>query len=148
MDQQNTDRKKDCMYMIKQLHDSIEKQVNSVLKKYDLTMVQLGALIILKKEGKGECTLKEFEQHLHLAQSTTAGIVKRLEQKGDVVCFGDVQDRRIKKVKITANGLELLRTAASDADLTTEKLFDGITKEEFVTFMNVIHKICKNVEKK
>ena len=92
-----TDKRKDCFYMIKQLHDNIEKNANNALKKYDLTMMQLGALMRLNKDGGGECTLKEFEKLLHLAQSTTAGIVKRLEQKKFVECFGDPFDKRIKK---------------------------------------------------
>lgn len=142
----SVNKKRDCLYMIKQLHDSIEKKANSVLKKYDLTMIQLGALVVLGKEGKGECTLKEFEQLVHLAQSTTAGIVKRLEQKGFVACFGDAQDKRIKKVRITSAGLDLLRIAADDVDMTAGRLLDGITREEFRTFLNVINKICENAK--
>ena len=43
-----TDKRKDCFYMIKQLHDNIEKNANNLLKKYDLTMMQLGALMRLR----------------------------------------------------------------------------------------------------
>ncbi|WP_370749927.1 MarR family winged helix-turn-helix transcriptional regulator [Eubacterium sp.] len=141
-----TDKRKDCFYMIKQLHDNIEKNANNALKKYDLTMMQLGALMRLNKDGGGECTLKEFEKLLHLAQSTTAGIVKRLEQKKFVECFGDPFDKRIKKVRITGEGIKLCSIAAVDMEYAAKKYTKGISKEELNTFVNVIIKLCENAD--
>lgn len=134
--------KQDCMYMIKQLHDTIEKRMNQALSKYDLTMVQMRALVLLHKKKQDSCTLKEFEQILHIAQSTTAGVVKRLEQKGYVETAMDSRDRRIKNVQITPEGLELCTRAVKEAECIVEQLFDGLTEEEMQTFIGFIEKIC------
>lgn len=134
--------KQDCMYMIKQLHDTIEKRMNQALSKYDLTMIQMRALFLLHKKKQDSCTLKEFEQILHIAQSTTAGVVKRLEQKGYVETAMDSRDRRIKNVQITPEGLELCTQAVKEAERIVEQLFDGLTEEELQTFICFIKKIC------
>ena len=135
--------KQDCMYMIKQLHDTIEKRMNQALSKYDLTMLQMGALVMLHKKKQGCCTLKEFAQLLHLAQSTTVGVVKRLEQKGYVQTATDSQDRRIKNVQITPEGLALCTQAGKQAEQTVEELFEGLDEEEIQMFIHFIKKICK-----
>lgn len=135
--------KQNCMYMIKQLHDTIEKRMNQELSKFDLTMLQMGALVLLHREEQGCCTMKEFEQLLHLAQSTTAGVVKRLEQKGYVHTATDNQDRRIKNVQITSEGLQLCTDAAKEAEYIVEDLFGDLTEEELKMFIYFIKKICK-----
>lgn len=141
-----TDKRKDCFYMIKQLHDKIERNANNILKKYDLTMMQLGALMKLNKNANGECTLKEFEKLLHLAQSTTAGIVKRLEQKKFVECFGDPFDKRIKKVRITDEGVKLCNIAVGDMELAAKKITKNISKEDLEIFVSVIIRLCENAD--
>ncbi len=135
--------KQDCMYMIKQLHDTIEKRMNQALSKYDLTMLQMRALVMLHKKEQDSCTLKEFEQILHLAQSTTVGVVKRLEQKGYVQTATDSQDRRIKNVQITSDGLALCTHAEKKVEHTVEELFDGLNEEEIQTLICFIKKICR-----
>ena len=135
--------KQDCMYMIKQLHDTIEKRMNQELAKYDLTMLQMGALVLLHREEQNCCTMKELEQLLHLAQSTTAGVVKRLEQKGYVQTATDNQDRRIKKVQITSEGLQLCIRAEKEAEYIEEELFEDLNEEELQMFIYFIKKICK-----
>lgn len=135
--------KQDCMYMIKQLHDTIEKHMNQALSKYDLTMLQMGALVMLHRKKQDSCTLKEFEQVLHLAQSTTAGVVKRLEQKGYVQTSTDSRDRRMKNVQITPDGLELCMQTAKAVEYTVEQLFEGLEEEELQMLIYLIKKICK-----
>ena len=136
----------DCMYMVKQLHDTIEKNMNQALGRYDLTMMQMGALVLLHREKQGSCTMKEFEQVLHLAQSTTAGVVKRLEQKGYVESSTDNRDRRIKNIHITPAGLELCHSAVKTVDSTLQHMFDGLEKEELHMLVYLLKKACKAIQ--
>ncbi len=142
----NMNKKQECIYSIKQLHDSLEKHLNSNLKKSDLTMTQMGALCMLNYEKQGMCTLKEFEQILHLAQSTTVGIVKRLEQKGLVSCSVDSKDRRNKYVQITPKGEALCGPAVASMNTVTEDLFVGMTEEEMSTLIHLAKKLCENMK--
>ena len=87
--------------MIKQIHDYMEKDANNSLRSQDLTMAQVGALMELHSAEGRQMPLKELERRLHIAQSTAAGIVVRLEQKGFLESFGDAADRRVKMVRMT-----------------------------------------------
>ena len=73
-----------CGTLIKQIHDGLEKQANNSLRTQGLTMSQMGVLIELHFSPEKQMPLKELERRLHVAQSTAAGIVARLEQKGFV----------------------------------------------------------------
>ncbi len=81
------------------------------MRAQDLTFAQLDALLELNAAPEKQYSLKELEQRLHLAQSTTVGIIARLEQKGLVERFGDPADRRVKLVRITPAGLEQIADA-------------------------------------
>ena len=139
------DKRQECFFMIKQLHDGLEKHINNQLKKYDLTMTQMGALMMLHFEKQDCCTLKEFEKILHLAQSTTVGIVKRLEQKGLVETKIDAADRRNKNINITNGGLQLCKQTCEHMDQTTKLLLEDFTDEELDIFNHVMRRICEKV---
>lgn len=136
----------DCLYMIKELHDGVKRHADNVLRRYDLTMVQMGALVLLDHRAAGECTFKELEQLLHLAQSTTVEIVRRLEQKGYVTTSTDAHDKRIKKVHITQVGATLSANAAAMVQSMNEKMFLGLTDEEIETLLRVMKKIYSNIQ--
>ncbi len=90
--------------LFKQIHDRLEKQSNNALRAKDLTMMQVSVLMALQQATEQRLSMKELERYFGVAQSTVAGIVSRLEQKGLVEAFGDTADRRIKLVHITAAG--------------------------------------------
>ena len=108
--------------LFKQIHDYLEKQINNSVRKYDLTMAQMAALLILSEDASGKKTLKELERNLHVAQSTAAGIINRLEQKGFVEAHGQPDDKRIKTVAITNSGVECCKEAGSDLDLIEQEM--------------------------
>lgn len=46
-------------------------------------------------------TFKEIEKDLHVAQSTTAGLLGRLQEKNLIHCCDDSKDKRIKVACLT-----------------------------------------------
>lgn len=80
--------------LIKLLHDRLEKQANNTLRGKDLTMMQISVLMELQKAEQKQRSMKELERKFCVAQSTVAGIISRLEQKGFVEAFGDASDKR------------------------------------------------------
>lgn len=134
-----------CGAMIKQLHDEIEKLANSSLRSQDLTMAQMHVLMELKAASERQLSLKELERLLHVAQSTTAGIVTRLEQKGFVETFGNNQDRRIKIVRITDSGLDCCASAEEHIQRTEAHLLSGLTEPERILFRDLLQKVCRSL---
>ena len=133
--------KLDCGRLIKQIHDEIQKTVNNALRSQDMTLAQLEALLELDQAPENQLSLKELERRLHIAQSTTAGIIMRLEQKGFVEGFGDSGDRRIKLVRLTPAGANCLILAQESRTEIEGKLLSGLTETERHIFFTLLKKV-------
>lgn len=130
--------------LFKQIYDALEKESNQLLRPNDLTLVQTHLLFILKDRDDGTCSLKELEKILHVAQSTTVGIVKRLEQKRLVESCGDVNDKRIKIAKITPAGLDACKHTHEGLQTVEQRLLTGLTEAEIAIFTELLQKVRKN----
>ena len=130
-----------CGALIKKIHDEIEKKANAMLRQQELTLSQMNVLTELEVTPGHQLTLKELEGLLHVAQSTAAGIVTRLEQKGFVESFTDESDRRVKKVRITPAGMECCKNAASDVKDIETQLLSGLTDSEQVLFLDLLERV-------
>lgn len=132
---------RDCGMLIKQIHDELSKNANNALRSQNITLAQLEVLDQLDQAPEGRYSLKELEQILHVAQSTAAGIISRLEQKGFVAGFGDAGDRRIKRVQITPAGVECVRTALHHRAEAEELLLSSLTEAERDVFYMLLKKV-------
>ena len=135
-----------CGTLIKQIHDGLEKQANNSLRTQGLTMSQMGVLIELHFSPEKQMPLKELERRLHVAQSTAAGIVARLEKKVFVVGFGDASDRRIKMLRITPAGEECCQLADQHMAAFEENLLTGLTEAERTTFVALLERVAGNLK--
>ncbi len=133
----------ECGKLIKQIHDELEKQANNALSSQNLTLTQMRVLMELASIPKRQLPLKELESLLHVAQSTAAGIVIRLEQKGYVESFIDANDRRVKRIAITVAGMECCKKAQSHIKMMEEQLLSELTELEKTQFCNLLRKICR-----
>lgn len=133
-----------CGMLIKKIHDALEKNANNELRANGLTLAQMQMLITLNNNENGSSFLKELEADLQIAQSTTVGIVKRLELKGLVEAYTDSNDRRMKLVKITPAGKTVCHEARYNMDATEQRLLQGLTKPESEHFQVLLQKIHKN----
>ncbi len=135
------DTPRDCGLLIKQIHDELRKNANNALRHQNLTIAQLDALVELDRAPDRQRSLKELEQILRVAQSTAAGIIARLEQKGFAEGFGDAEDRRVKLVRLTPAGIECVRTALHFRAEAEEKLLSGLTETERTIFYTLLKKV-------
>lgn len=130
-----------CGALIKQINSTLEKNANNTLRKQDLTFAQVSALLAIRDFPEQKISLKELEKILHVAQSTTAGIINRLEQKGLVTGFGDSCDKRIKLVQITPSGEECCRNAEQNMKEAEKNLLSGLNETERILFNNLLQKV-------
>ena len=132
--------------LIKQIHDRLEKQSNNTLRAKGLTMMQVSVLLTLQSNISKQLSMKELEKHFGVAQSTVAGIVSRLEQKGLVEAFGDVADKRIKLVHITHLGEVCCSEAACHMTETEETLLRGFSIEEREQLNALLTRVADNLK--
>lgn len=135
-----------CAELFKQIHDEMVKRANNDLRPYGITMVQVTALILLSQKERHEMPLKELEHELHVAQSTAAGIVMRLEQKDFVTSLGSKDDGRIKIVRITQKGMDVYEKTETDRIRVEQTILSGLDEREKEELLPLLTKIRASLD--
>ncbi|MCD8068760.1 MAG: MarR family transcriptional regulator [Lachnospiraceae bacterium] len=119
---------------------------NRVFGESGITSAQMGVMIVLDMSHKPRLTMKELEKWMCLAQSTVAGLVARLEQKGFVECGFDSDDKRIKWVKRTDSGVRLCEHTRREMHRLDEEFLKDLTEEERELFVSLLFKVRASLE--
>lgn len=138
-------RKQNCGELLKQIHCAMQKTANNELRAADLTFAQVHLLFTLQRQPDGKCSMKELEKKMGVAQSTTAGLVKRSGEKGLVECFEDSTDRRAKLVCITQKGLEVCRDTGENIRRSDERMLKNLTESEQDLLLHLLKKVYSAV---
>ena len=134
-----------CSILLKQLHDVQETNINNTLRNLDLTFSQINVLRALVHSADKQMSLKELEKILHVAQSTTARIVAKMESKGLIDRFGDASDKRIKYIRLTQYGEQYSSKAKQKLEEEEERLLSSLTETEKMVFVSLLQKITGNL---
>ena len=134
-----------CSILLKQLHDVQEKNINNTLRNLDLTFSQINVLRALVHSADKQMSLKELEKILHVAQSTTARIVTKMESKGLIDSFSDVSDKRIKYIRLTQYGEQYSSNAKQKLEEEETRLLSSLTETEKIVFVSLLQKIASNL---
>lgn len=138
--------KEDCGMLIKQISSTMKKNGDNALRQQNLTFTQVSALLLLRGTLGRQATFKDLERLLHLAQSTTAGIIGRLAGKGLVECFCDEADRRVKLVRLTDRGEDCCRQAEQGMQEAEQRLLAGLTEAEIEVFRGLLQRVNNNLK--
>lgn len=136
-----------CGMLIRQINNALEKKVNNQLKEKGLTLSQMQALIEIINVPAKKLAFKELEKRLSLAQSTTAGLISRLEQKKLVFVSGDTDDKRIKYVEITSLGEKFCNEAKQEMDHTEKKLLENLSAVEKENLLSMLEEVNRTARK-
>ncbi|UZN03733.1 MarR family winged helix-turn-helix transcriptional regulator [Cellulomonas sp. S1-8] len=104
-----------------------------------LTNVQFGVLNVL--HIRGEASQRELCDDLDLDRSTVAGLVARLEARGLVARVRADADRRRNVVRLTDDGLDVLRGIVSSVARVDAVLTSALTPQERETLQRLLTKI-------
>ena len=88
-------------FMIKQINNVFEKELNEKVKKLGLTSSQCAVLDYLFHTSKDEISQRDVERHLSLKNPTVTGLLKRLDEKGYILCVPNAKDKRKKNIYLT-----------------------------------------------
>lgn len=134
-----------CSVLLKQIHDVQEKNINNTLRNLDLTFSQINVLRALVHTADKQMSLKELEKILHVAQSTTARIVAKMESKGLIDSFGNASDKRIKYIRLTQYGEQYSSNAKQKLEEEETRLLSSLTETEKMVFISLLQKITSNL---
>ncbi len=136
--------KETCGFFIQQIYNALEKNANNQLRKKELTFSQINVLLTLADVPEKKLSFKELEKRLALAQSTTAGLISRLELKGLVSVSGDRNDKRMKYVQITSAGERCCKDAETAMLDMEEKLLTPLSESERREFLSLLKKVNRS----
>lgn len=141
------EKREDCGLLIREIHSMIEKDANRHMQAVNLSFAQFSVLMFLYSSGKERVLSKDIQQELHLAQSTSAGLISRLEAKGYVICSPDEKDGRLKWVSLSSEGRKRCDEAEAEREISEEKIMGAIEPDKREEFLQMLRAVRDNLTK-
>ena len=112
-------------FMIKQINNVFEKELNEKVKKLGLTSSQCAVLDYLFHTSKDEISQRDVERHLSLKNPTVTGLLKRLDEKGYILCVPNAKDKRKKNIYLTEKAYDIQRRMEAERRKLDRELTRG-----------------------
>jgi len=141
-----TKENRDAAFIIKKIHDAIEKRANNDLKKHDITITQVRVLMFLREHKDEMMTQRDIEEYLGVSHPTVVGIIQRLEAKGFIKCEANENDKRMKNISLTDAPNELFSILSASRKNYEEELLRGFDHEERALLKKLLCKAYKNIK--
>lgn len=132
-------------FMIKQINNVYEKDLNERLKKIGVTSSQCAVLDYLFHTSKEEISQRDVEKNLNLKNPTVTGILKRLDEKGYILCVPNANDKRKKNIYLTEKAYDIQRRMELDRRKLDRELTRGMTKRETDALRRNLEKLLYNI---
>ncbi|TCK88019.1 MarR family multiple gene transcriptional regulator MgrA [Natranaerovirga hydrolytica] len=125
---------------------ALEKGKNKHFEKYNVTSSQGDVLFFLycNKENQS-INQKYIEEHLHLANPTVTGILKRLEEKGFIKRIKSKKDARNKIIKLTQLSYDFFEEVLKLKTDVEKMMLSGMDEEEKKQFLILLNKVFENI---
>ena len=132
-------------FMVKQINNVFEKDLNERLRTIGITSSQCAVLDYLFHTSKDEVNQRDVERHLSLKNPTVTGIPKRLDEKGFILCVPNTADKRKKNIYLTEKAYDIQRRMEADRKKMDKNLTRGMTKKEIAALTRGLEKMLYNI---
>lgn len=134
------------VHEIKKINGEIFRTINNRYKSMniDITPMHAKVVITIYKSDVPLCQ-KDLEGPMSCNKSTLSFIISTMEKNGLLSRKVSDTDSRINYLVLTQKGLEMVEFLEEDRKYTEGVLTDGITDQEYATFMRVVDKIRNNM---
>lgn len=136
------------IHEIKRINGDIFRGISNRYKEMNLDITPMHAKMImtLYKSEESLCQ-KDLEVFMSCNKSTMSSIVSTMEKNGWLSRRVSDIDSRINYLELTKKGLEIADFLKEDRAYMEKVLIEDISDNEYTTFLNVINKIRKNIER-
>ncbi len=132
-------------FMIKQINNVYEKDLNERLKTIGITASQCAVLDYLFHTSKEEVSQRDVERSLNLKNPTVTGLLKRLDEKGYILCVPNASDKRKKNIYLTEKAYDIQRRMENDRRKLDKELTRGMTKREIAALRKNLERLLYNI---
>ncbi len=132
-------------FMIKQINNVYEKDLNERLRTIGITASQCAVLDYLFHTSREEVSQRDVERALNLKNPTVTGLLKRLDEKGYILCVPNATDKRKKNIYLTEKAYDIQRRMENDRRKLDRELTRGMTKREVAALRKNLEKLLYNI---
>ncbi|WP_251387616.1 MarR family winged helix-turn-helix transcriptional regulator [Mediterraneibacter agrestimuris] len=132
-------------FIVKQINNIYEKELNERLKKLGITSSQCAVLDYLFHTNKEEVNQRDVERSLSLKNPTVTGILKRMEEKGFILSVPNAVDKRKKNIYLTEKAYDIQRKMDADRRKLDKRLTIGLSKKEVAALSRGLEKVLYNI---
>ena len=132
-------------FLVKQINNVFEKELNERLKDIGITSSQCAVLDYLFHTSKEEVSQRDVEKNLNLKNPTVTGILRRLDEKGYILCVPNAHDKRKKNIYLTEKAYDMQRRMEADRRKLDRELTRGLTKREVEALRKNLEKLLYNI---
>lgn len=132
-------------FLIKQVNNLFEKELNGKLKTLGITSSQCAVLDYLFHTSKDEVSQRDVEKNLSLKNPTVTGILKRLDEKGYILCVPNTADKRKNNIYLTEKAYDIRRRMEADRRRMERELTRGMSKREVDALRKNLEKLLYNI---
>ncbi len=118
--------------------EKLQARVAAMLKPYGLSPTQYNALRILRGAGKKGLACSEIGERMINRDPDITRLMDRLERHGLVKRSRDQKDRRVTTARITAGGLELLKSLDRPVDEFQRELLGHMGAQRLRTLIRLL----------
>lgn len=121
----------------------IKQRGRVILNHYSITAPQFVALQWLME--KGDLTIGELSNHIHLACSTTTDLVDRMEKNELVERVRDPKDRRVVRIHVLSKGQKIIHEVIEKRQNYLENVLRNVPEEDVETLNRLLHVLHGNM---
>ena len=132
-------------FLIKQINNVYEKDLNEKLKRIGITSSQCAVLDYLFHTSREEVSQRDVERSLNLKNPTVTGILKRLDEKGYVLCVQNAEDKRKKNIYLTEKAYDIQKRMETERRKVDRELTRGMSKREVESLRKNLEKLLYNI---
>lgn len=128
-------------FLVRRLHQIYYAIFYEECKTQNVTPVQYGVLTIVALHPDLDQT--SLGQAIGLDRTTTADVIKRLEQRGWLERHSSPADRRTRHVRLTQEGRVIVDSLQSNIDRLQERFLDPLRPAERAMFMQFMRTLVE-----
>ncbi len=134
------------MYLLNQANQAVRSQLEAALRDLQMTGIQYTILTIVDQhEGISSA---ELSRRFFVTAQTMNEIINGLEQRDLIARKEDPANKRILRMKLTAQGRRLLKKCEDIADRIEEAAFDWIHPNENETLRQSLRSLLRGLRER
>jgi DNA-binding MarR family transcriptional regulator len=125
------------------------KEADRVLQPFGITESQFDILMLLEHQAPdGSADQSTLGRMLVVNRSNVTGLIDRMERDGLVKRTGDPADRRVKRVRMTSEGLRVLYKAEQAYVARTQEVVSALSTAEQGSLCRMLDTVRASLRKK